>query len=212
MSLNLGDTFYLPNMQDSLKKYLPDSVHVDLYSYYYWEEGLPIVVDSVCYIDHKKCIRFKKLDNGESAFFSRLPIYFIEGIGATYAVGYIFRQMTTLFLPILNCAYKDDSLSFMFNSVAKCRMIPADIKTLDHTIGKLNIYPNPTQDYLYVHDEDATSQEGEIIVTNTLGMVIYRHITLGNETRIDVQQWNAGIYILQYRTPKGSRYFKFVKK
>ena len=52
MSLNVGDTFYLPNMYDSLIIY--NSIEFDEELTRYIEEGLPIVADSVFFYGKQK--------------------------------------------------------------------------------------------------------------------------------------------------------------
>ena len=207
MSLNVGDTFYLPNMYDSLIIY--NSIEFDEELTRYIEEGLPIVADSVFFMENKKCIRFKYIS--PSWYFDYLHIYFIEGVGSTYGPGFIMGYITEG-LPILTCSYKDDTLVFMYNTEIGCELYFGNYPTPKFVSKTLHIYPNPAQDYLQVKNEDMADGNGEIVIVNALGMVMHRGRLVEGEARISLQGWASGIYTLLYRSQKSVQQVRFVKE
>ena len=210
MSLNVGDTFYIPNTNDTLRLYLPDSIEYNN-ELHYMEEGLPIVADSVFYVENKKCIRFGYLDPEKTLFFKKIHIYFIEGVGPTYGPGFYLWSYTEG-LHIVSCAYKDDTMTFMYNSEIGCQMILYGYPTPDSLSKTLLVYPNPAQEFLQVKNEDMADDDGEIIIVNALGMVMHRGSLSNGESRISLHGWAFGVYTLLYRSQKSVQQVRFVKE
>lgn len=81
----------------------------------------------------------------------------------------------------------------------------------------LRIYPNPVSDYLHVEvgneSESANFNviKGEIIIVNSVGMILYQNPAVSGLNRIDLHGWASGCYFLLFKSEKGSRQYLFVK-
>jgi hypothetical protein len=73
------------------------------------------------------------------------------------------------------------------------------------------VYPNPVKDYLTVYYNEKVNS---LRIYNLTGALVYnRNITgSGHLTRIDVSSLRPGMYILQFRTTKGSHELKLLKE
>lgn|GEM_PF-3911388 len=65
---------------------------------------------------------------------------------------------------------------------------------------KLNVYPNPTSEFLKIEfTENATveKREYELVIVNTLGQVVSKYKSTGETPELDVSYLKVGIYFLQ---------------
>ena len=202
MSLKLGDTFRLPNVQNITK-----------YGKYYMEEDALLIADSVYYLDGRKIIRFKSNVSYSTFYKDIIPFYFIEGVGPIYGpFGYVTRREH---MQLMLCVHKDDTLDFMASSHWGC-----DIKegpgwvysaVKESKRATLTLQPNPAQDYILLRNEDVSDLGGEIIITDAVGRVL-RHCTMENaEMRINTGGYSSGTYFVRYRSRNGVQTLKFVK-
>ena len=201
MSLTLGDTFRLPNIEN------------------YNGKGRRWIVDSVYYLDNRKIIRFELIKSNsiyatEPWWHDALTLYFIEGIGPTCGP---LGRVSTVYdeLPFLLCVYKDDTLDFMTSSAWGCRngggpgWFYNAVKESKRTT--LTLQPNPAQDYILLRNEEASDLGGEIIITDAIGRVM-RHCTMEQaEMRINTSRYSSGTYFVRYRSKNGVQMLKFVK-
>ena len=75
----------------------------------------------------------------------------------------------------------------------------------------LTLQLNPAQDYIMLHNEDASDLGGEIFITDAVGRVL-RHCTMENaEMRINTGSYSGGTYFVRYRSKNGVQTLKFVK-
>ncbi|MBO7465761.1 MAG: hypothetical protein J6T56_07935, partial [Bacteroidales bacterium] len=170
MSLQQGDTFRIPLIR------IPSE---NFPFYYYEEQGVPIAVDTVLYINEIKHIIFHYITskwNMNSKFYNieggicieyKIPFCFIEGIGPSYGLGYIMDlELYKPYLPLMLCLHKDDTLAFMQHEATGCKLnryTPIQVK--EPKRATLTLQPNPAQDYILLRNEDASDLGGEIIIT-----------------------------------------------
>ena len=78
------------------------------------------------------------------------------------------------------------------------------------TLGKLNIYPNPTTDKLYLQSEELVKTISIIDLSGK--RVLLMKPEMSGEITIPVNELSAGTYILQSVTENGTKVSKFIKK
>jgi len=81
-------------------------------------------------------------------------------------------------------------------------------------LGDLTIYPNPTQNHIFINLGQRTSQAGSIEVTDINGRkVLEEHIPAGYQIfRLDVDHLKRGIYIIRWmETERNSKTARMVK-
>ena len=217
MSLQQGDTFRIPLI------HIPsDNFPFD---YYYKEQGLPIMVDTVLYISGIKHIVFHYITSTwtmNSIFYdiesgicirNKIPFCFIEGIGPSYGLGYIMDlERYEQYLPLMLCLHKDDTLAFTQHEATGCelnRYTPFQIK--EPKRATLTLQPNPAQDYILLRNEDASDLGGEIIITDAIGRVLLHRTMENAEMRINTSRYSSGTYFVRYRSKNGVQILKFVK-
>lgn len=74
---------------------------------------------------------------------------------------------------------------------------------------QLTIYPNPTEDILFIQFKNGTELKG-VSVYNLQGRKLLK--IEGNKKTIDLEQLNAGIYLLKIKTNEGIIHYKLIKK
>ena len=202
MSLTLGDTFRLPNIEN------------------YNGKGRRWIVDSVYYLDNRKIIRFELIKNNsiyatKPWWHDALTLYFIEGIGPTCGP---LGRVSTVYdeLPFLLCVYKDDTLDFMTSSALGCEKYAGPGWLDDRAVKEpkratLTLQPNPAQDYIMLRNEDASDLGGEIIITDAIGRVLLHRTMENAEMRISTGSYGYGTYFVRYRSKNGVQSLKFVK-
>jgi hypothetical protein len=89
--------------------------------------------------------------------------------------------------------------------------VPLDValKANEIAFGDFRVFPNPTQDKLYIEFENYDVDK--IIVSNTLGQDLFQLLKPESKEEIDVSQLSPGIYILKAENKLGQGVFKFVK-
>jgi hypothetical protein len=60
----------------------------------------------------------------------------------------------------------------------------------------VSVYPNPTKDVLTVEAENISS----VVVYNSLGQKVFAQTFDGNEAKIDMSSFDAGIYMVRVNT------------
>jgi len=63
------------------------------------------------------------------------------------------------------------------------------------------VYPNPAKTHFYIETETLNSANSNMEIINMAGQVIFKTITDANLTRIDIQNWHNGVYIIRIQTP-----------
>lgn len=79
-------------------------------------------------------------------------------------------------------------------------------------LDKINVFPNPTNDFLFVKIPNWQTENFEISVSNILGQPMREVSFLKNgetEFSIDVKNWSNGIYFLKIKTEEEERIWKF---
>ena len=81
----------------------------------------------------------------------------------------------------------------------------AGLKEINNN-SSINIYPNPTKDYLNIELNNET--KGNVIISNQLGQVVKEMNIDGKELLIDVEDLTSGVYFINVSNQK----MKFLKK
>jgi len=84
--------------------------------------------------------------------------------------------------------------------------ITASLSTKSFNQIKVNVYPNPTSDVLNIN---TTENINNVIVYNLSGQKVLQTNT---QPTVNVSSLNAGVYLLEVQTEKGTGIMKFVKK
>lgn len=77
--------------------------------------------------------------------------------------------------------------------------------------SELNVYPNPTSDYISVNFTDNNLENTNIFIYNNIGQLIITE-NVCNNTKIDVSSLQKGIYIIKIASGSTIVSTKFVKK
>lgn len=67
----------------------------------------------------------------------------------------------------------------------------------EHTVGYLNLYPNPAQDYVTVIANQKSL--GEVAVYNANGTMVNHFVSNSNQINIDVRLFESGIYYIKFQ-------------
>jgi uncharacterized protein (TIGR02145 family) len=94
-------------------------------------------------------------------------------------------------------------------SVRCLRDLPAQINEINEN-EKINIYPNPAKEKIYVNC--AIKQNLEVRVYNTIGQCVLQRELNKQTTDIDIGSLTKGIYILKLTSPKGTIEKKIIKE
>lgn len=202
MSLNVGDTFFLPTFNDRM--------------YWYEEQGTQLVVDSIAYINGKKIIYFPYIGTSrmwyDEYFFKDQTIVklsFIEGIGPTYGPSGCTnsRSWPDESLSFLLCVHVNDSLEFIANPNVGCNIdyVPVEEQTSSQYI---QIHPNPAKDYIYINLPEKEIKS--IKLYNLLGVLLKEQKS--NTANMDISSLSAGMYMLSIETGQYLVTKKFVKE
>ncbi|WP_294961805.1 T9SS type A sorting domain-containing protein [uncultured Flavobacterium sp.] len=129
--------------------------------------------------------------------------------------GYIAFKIKTL--PTLNVGdsfENEANIYFDYNFPILTNKETSTFKTLGRQDFELsssfNVYPNPVQNYLQIDSKDLVEVES-IYVYNVVGQLVKVISNAGNTSKIDVSKFQAGNYILQIKTAKGTSSAKFIK-
>ena len=219
MSLNEGDTFRFPVIID---EYVATQYDQSWWKYHYQEQNNESVVDSVRWLDGRKVIFLHYLPDSLSSIFSEPSIdnenayyhsilRFVEGVGPSYGpLGFIEDLPGTNSLALLLCFHHGDSLVYMTHPDLGCEQIAVDMPFLAR--NEITIYPNPTNDVLYVKREREYYDSSQILITNMSGIVVLAKNLNEKITQLNVSHLSAGIYLLYYADEIGRIVKKFVKQ
>lgn len=193
MSLNIGDTFCLPVINDQ--------------SYWYEEQNTKLLVDSIVYINEKKII-YLKANIWCTSIFENAKLRFIEGIGPTYGpMG--FQPMILPELSFLSCVHKDDELVFIANADAGCDI--NYVNKEDKPFPKhISIHPNPAENVVFIQLSD-NQEIGDITFCDISGRVIYHECLNIHTASIDISHWDNGIYVIMLNYDNKKHVYKFIK-
>lgn len=89
--------------------------------------------------------------------------------------------------------------------------VPASLHTqiANNNELKISIFPNPTSDILYIQDLKSNSQ---LSIYNSLGSLIYRTMTQGENTEINISNFPNGTYVLKVGNSASNQRLIFVKQ
>jgi trimeric autotransporter adhesin len=85
------------------------------------------------------------------------------------------------------------------------------IKSADHSVTELKVFPNPASDKLNVIVSNIGSG-GVITVTDLAGKILKESFVSGSNMIIETKDWPAGIYLLKYNNEKTSQAVKITKQ
>ena len=200
MSLQEGDTFYLPHCLDD------DFYYIEL-TQEYW------IVDSVTYSNGRKVIWFPYVTASDQSFFAHksngYQPYFIEGIGPAYGPFGMLPISLEPYLGLLLCVHHNDSLIYMTDPVLGCEQFVVSVP--EHPDVSMKIYPNPAGNILYVEFEGTDDPQGTITVTNITGVAVLTRECHEPVTQLDVSHLTPGLYVVSFRNAQGVVVRKFVK-
>ena len=98
------------------------------------------------------------------------------------------------------CQYSGDGINFKKNSDESCET-DGIIEPEKGTGAQLLVYPNPASEYIDVTLSERSAKEGEWLVCNALGEVVFRTAASGEKiTRIPLHNLSKGFYFIQYRS------------
>ncbi len=76
----------------------------------------------------------------------------------------------------------------------------------------INIYPNPTNTSITIHQSNYSTQSTILTVTDIFGRVIYKKTLTSTDTKIDVSKWSAGFYFYEVRAAQETYRGKILKE
>lgn len=83
------------------------------------------------------------------------------------------------------------------------------LSTKEESLESFSMFPNPATNYLRISSK---TQFNKIIVSTTLGQMVYSLETESTYEEIDISQLNSGIYIITVESITGKQVKKFIKK
>ncbi|UAM98729.1 T9SS type A sorting domain-containing protein [Polaribacter litorisediminis] len=95
---------------------------------------------------------------------------------------------------------------------AEINIVPQGALSVDsftEMLDKISVYPNPSSNMLHIKGMQ-NLESSRIRITNLLGKELYTSNL--NNSKIDISNFNAGIYILTIQSEKKSKSIKFVKQ
>lgn len=192
MSLNVGDTFCLPTINED--------------EHWYEGQNTKLVVDSIVYVKGRKIIYFPW--SASSFLDIDTKLRFIEGIGPTYGpMG--FEPIELNSLCFLSCVHFNDSLVFMANAEAGCDIHYENIE--EKNIPQyIRLHPNPVNNMLYIQSLDE-QEIGDITICDISGRTIYHTYVNTSSTTIDISQLDNGVYVIMLNDNNRKDIYKFVK-
>lgn len=169
--------------------------------------------DTVMYSDQVKRVRYnfeigRKPSNG--IFTGVYGYSWIEGIGSTF--GFFPELSGTAFLPVtphiffnLLCFQQNDTLIYTHPNLyrGKCFVdIVDDVETVDDS-NRINIYPNPAVDKLFIEHDLKVSKNSSILLMDAMGRVVLQKPLDAALAQLDVSTLPSGIYFVQIRSKEG---------
>jgi len=80
------------------------------------------------------------------------------------------------------------------------------------TIDEFNLYPNPTNGLINIDLGTNDLKNATLKVISLLGKVIYNKRVATQKTTINLNNYNKGIYLVQFSNQRGSKAYKIIKK
>ncbi|AWM12838.1 hypothetical protein DI487_02435 [Flavobacterium sediminis] len=80
------------------------------------------------------------------------------------------------------------------------------------TTDSLNIYPNPTSDFITITDSKGDFNQGQITIFNLLGQTVYQNNLESNTLKIDLSDLDSGAYFVKVTTSRKEYLTKIIKK
>ncbi|MFM9422224.1 MAG: Secretion system C-terminal sorting domain [Bacteroidota bacterium] len=79
-------------------------------------------------------------------------------------------------------------------------------------INGLSLYPNPTQDVLYVGHDILKGQFNQLVISDLTGRVAFQSPAFGRQSNIDVSAFAKGVYVVSLVNDSGSISKRFIKE
>lgn len=119
-------------------------------------------------------------------------LYYIEGIGSTYG---LLSPTVCPFEAIYNLqCFTINSQTVYPDSSTICDLATS-INSLENTFA-VDIFPNPTTDKLNIKITYTVNSFVSIMISNTLGEVIFQKELTANEKNLDISELPKGLYLL----------------
>ncbi|MBR1992520.1 MAG: T9SS type A sorting domain-containing protein [Bacteroidales bacterium] len=214
MSLNVGDTFWMPFYRWSLN-----------------QSPVPIVVDTVIYVNGLKNIIFRKICDCPHLYAENYhghPIEFVEGIGPSFSPlgwggwysmfcdgGYYYMDsilrcdIGIYDNPFLLCVHKDDELVYMADERAGCYQY-GFIKVEENPKDVFALFPNPTRNRLTIRFESLPSN-CTLYISDMFGRIVFVGCLTEMRTSINISHLQQGTYIATCIIDNKKYSRKFVK-
>jgi hypothetical protein len=80
------------------------------------------------------------------------------------------------------------------------------------SINGLSLYPNPTQDILYVGHDILKGQFNQLVISDLTGRVIFQSPAFGRQSNIDVSAFARGVYVVSLLNDAGNISKRFIKE
>lgn len=102
------------------------------------------------------------------------------------------------------------NIVFRENSTEFRGMIAVSVADRNALSDNLQVYPNPAQDFIYIHDKQAVDKK--VTLMNTTGAIVFSNrYNAANTITIPVQSLPRGVYILSIATDNGQATYRIVK-
>jgi len=196
---------------------IPDGVHY--YYFYNWKlEGQSCVsartpvnvvitggpVASFTYVQNGNIVTFTNTSTGSTSWLWN----FGDG-NTSNAQNPVHTYSTTGTYTVTLTAYNNGCLDSTQQTIT---ILTVGMNTYDLT-NALSIYPNPTDGLFNVSAKFSTTEQLQVIVTNTLGQTVYETIPVSTTSQLftlDLRNEAKGIYFVQLKTNNGSVVKKLV--
>ncbi len=214
MSLSVGDTFWMPFYKSSLN-----------------QSPVPIVADTVIYVNGLKNIIFRKTCDCPHLYaesYHGHSIKFIEGIGPSFSPlgwgawhsmfsdgGYFYMDsilrcdIEMLDNPFLLCVHKDDELVYMADERAGCEQ-DGFIKVEENPKDGFALFPNPARNRLTIRFERLPSN-CTLYISDMFGRIVFTGNLNEMRTNINISHLQQGMYIATCIMDNKKYSQKFVK-
>jgi len=169
--------------------------------------------DTVMYIDQIRRTRynFEVMKRDGNGYIKGFSYSWIEGLGSTLGIlpdPYIY-SFSPVGYPVIQkdllCFKQNDTLIYTHPDFYKgnCFMdIVDDVKTADDS-NRINIYPNPAVEKLFIQHDLKVSKNSSILLMDVMGRVVLQKPLDAVLLELDVSTLSAGIYFVQIRSREG---------
>jgi hypothetical protein len=82
----------------------------------------------------------------------------------------------------------------------------------DGLIPKINIYPNPSCNVIYIDFNDQPLQDATVAVIDITGKILSEKKIITQDTSININELPVGIYILKVTNRSNTQNFRFIKE